>query len=125
MQVTEDDIETYTNGHCWSLAWQISKRTGLPLVTISPESQAWNKHRSWDHVVVQVGNKYLDVEGLVSKRELQDKWGRYLTKHGTFSSMEEYEDHLCDKYGFSDYDDHVQHTINLAKFLIGEYIGTP
>jgi hypothetical protein len=122
MKITENDKEDYTNGLCWSLAWEISKITGLPITTVGATG-TWCPYKHWYHVVVHIGyNKYLDIKGVSTKKKLRWDWGDEVRDHGTFPNLSEYTYYLTDNQGFNDPDTQHAHTINLAKHLIREYV---
>lgn len=54
---------TFTAGHCWLLARELSSRLGLPM---------WNVGDR--HVVVGDGDWFLDVDGWVPAADLLDVW---------------------------------------------------
>jgi hypothetical protein len=116
MKVTERDVDTYTDGLCWSLAWEISNMTGLPIATAG--SPVWG----WSHVLVHIGrNQYLDITGINTKKNLRDWWGEKVVIVGTFPTFEEYTNSLCGLMGFSQKDTQHNRTQVLAGHLIEKY----
>src|ERR1035441_9217873 len=99
MKITERDRDVYTDGLCWSLAWEISDMTGLPVATAG--SHLWG----WSHVLVHIGyNQYLDITGINTKKNLR-WWGEKVVIVGTFPTFEEYTNALCrDAEGFNQKD---------------------
>ncbi len=75
--LTLDELEAFTEGDCWALALELHRRGGFPLVMVAcarREAEPWELLR-WCHVVVQVGELYLDARGLTTGPELLSHWG--------------------------------------------------
>ena len=62
---TQKEIETYTGAQCWVLAWHIAQ--------LIPERAKIMDFS--EHVLVQIdGDKYLDINGLQTTKELCSRW---------------------------------------------------
>jgi hypothetical protein len=110
------DVNRYTGGWCWSLAWHLSCLGGWPIVTIGTDSDG-----IWQHVVVRVGKRYLDAEGLHSKTDLRRKWGAYFNELGIFRDRRTYLRHLFMEYRPSttaNWDYGANHTARVARYIV-------
>lgn len=69
---TKEEIDRYTCGQCWVLAWHIHQ-----LVPDKVRIIDFN-----EHVLVQIGDedKYLDVTGVHTKEELRQDWKDWVDK---------------------------------------------
>lgn len=81
-QITESDIEAFTEGDCWALAREINKRTGWKVIALGAYPEDAERKRSnfdWVHVFVQTpdGN-YLDVEGLADANWMVDRYENHV-----------------------------------------------
>lgn len=111
----EDLVDTYTQGLCWSLAWELHKLGDWPMYTLEDDSSGW-----WNHVVVKVDrNKYLDIEGIRSRREVMHQYhAKHLRRVPECESRKAYQKeylHLMD-WEMQDYD--VPFTRKTAKALV-------
>lgn len=80
----EADVEYYTEGYCWSLAWSLSRLTGGTIVSIGLD------RKDWTHVLVRIGRRYLDILGWHSLRDLKEGWGLHKTEWPEFGSYADY-----------------------------------
>jgi len=127
MKIHEGDIEYYTNGCCWSLAWQIYRILNRDyditptIVTVGYDKGDWKHYEDWCHVLVKVGDKYLDVEGLHSRRQIRNKWGNDVVEHGPFKTFKQYKKGIA-PVGFGIEDTYYRHTVELAYTVIERYL---
>lgn len=127
MKISEWDVGYYTNGACWSLAWQIYRATPQPHVICTlGDSKGWDQ--DWYHVVVKVGeDKYLDVEGLHSARQLKKRWrihpfNVYIIEHPEFKNATQYKRRIGGPPWRDLVDTHYAHTVLVAKLLVEENV---
>lgn len=84
-QITEGDLDAFTEGDCWVLAREINKRTGWKVFALGafPEHVDFSKRTlndlDWVHVVVQTPDgSYLDVDGLSTGDALVDRYENHV-----------------------------------------------
>lgn len=126
-KATNEDRDHYTNGDCWSLAWQIYRLGKQPhaLCTLGDKGD-W-VHGDWYHVVVKIGeDKYLDIEGPRTAKQLRKRWatpgmGFEITEHPEFKNATQYKRHIGRKSWRNLVDDSYAHTVLIAKLLLEEY----
>lgn len=113
----ENIVSYYTEGRCWSLAWQLSKLGDLPIVTVGPSA------RWWYHVVVQPSpRRYLDIEGVCDKKKLRSSYGSGVRSLGRFATFDDYLRVLLNteyESVLEDFDDpFVERTREIAKEIL-------
>ena len=126
MKVTKEDRDYYTNGACWSLAWQLYRLSPQPHVICTLGDKGDWVRGDWYHVVVKVGpDKYLDIEGLRTARQLKKRWGIpgvgfEITEHPEFKNATQYKRYVGGKAWRELVDEYYAHTVLMAKLLIEE-----
>lgn len=60
-----EDVERFTYGDCALFAWAINRLTGWPIHAFDCELHAFN---------VMPDGRYVDIEGIVTKRTFMRKW---------------------------------------------------
>lgn len=77
----EIDTDAYMEGNCAILALMLSRLTGWPVSILSnPDGEAWygddEDDIEYTHIAVEHPNgKYLDVNGLLTNKEISDYFG--------------------------------------------------
>ena len=127
MRVSEEDRAYYTNGCCWSLAWQIYRLSSQPHVICTLGDKGDWAHGDWYHVVVKIGDdRYLDIEGIHTKRQLRKRWavtamGFEITEHPEFKNATQYKRNLGGRRWREMVDDAYSHTVLMARLIVEEY----
>ena len=130
MRVTDRDIAYYTNGDCWALAWQLYRLTEKPHVICTLGDKGDWSSGDWYHVVVKIGpDKYLDIEGLHTAKQLKKRWmldhaafGFEIQEHPEFKNATKYKRHIGGPQHWHELvDTNYAHTVWIANILIEEY----
>ena len=76
-----DAVRAYTEGHCGSLAYCISKETGWdPCVLTYTDGRRGFGGDAMHMAVIHPDGDIVDIEGKVSRREMRERWGAHITK---------------------------------------------
>lgn len=127
--ITAWDRVYYTNGACWSLAWQIYRLTEKPHVICTLGDKGDWAVKDWYHVLVKIGpNKYLDIEGLHTAKQLKERWmlgttafGFEIIEHPEFKNATQFKRHIGTDRWRELVDTNYSHTVRTAQFLIERY----
>ena len=95
----EDTVEAFTCGDCWSLAFELHRLTGYPMIFSSMfETYVSVERFEWDHVaVVLPDGRIMDVNGVQSPEDWEDRWST--ASEITTSSGEEISRLMTDDIG--------------------------
>jgi len=69
--ITDSDRSTFSRGDCYTLAYAIHQRYGLPIVRVGEQ----RSDGVWSHMLNQLPNgDYLDIDGVHSEGEVWERW---------------------------------------------------
>lgn len=115
---TDWGIEVFTSAECWVLAYYLHRIGGWHVCVLAADDQDWY----WEHVVVQIGDdSFLDVEGVHTRAQLEERWGRqlYPLEVRTFKTWNSYQAYMDGEF---EYEQAPRWSRAMAKRLVEKYV---
>lgn len=73
--ISAKNLERYTYGDCYLLAWHLHQQSGWPVVLVTASPSSPEAAGDWNHVVVKSPEGiYLDIKGAHEEEALRHSW---------------------------------------------------
>ena len=74
--ITDEEETDFTEGDCGILARAIHRKTGWPLVLVSPNGTGPIEEIDWDHMAVRAPDgRLIDAVGMSTEADFREYWG--------------------------------------------------